>query len=185
MLFFVTLSYREVVMVYTKAGGSYVVSRDNFGPRVAQIAAVALIIDYILTVAVQTAAGTDALTSAVSIGGTLVLEPYRVDITLAIILILTWGNLRGIREAGRLFALPTYLFISGVALAPRHRPRPRCTGSGAHPLDSSSGCASRAPREWILDGGDHHHGASCVRQRRCVADRPRGDFERGRQLPVA
>ncbi len=62
VLLFATLSYREVVMVYTKAGGSYVVSRDNFGPRIAQIAAVALIIDYVLTVAVQITAGTDALT---------------------------------------------------------------------------------------------------------------------------
>ena len=64
VLLFVTLSYREVVMVYTRAGGSYVVARDNFGVKVAQVAAVALIIDYIVTVAVQTAAGTDALTSA-------------------------------------------------------------------------------------------------------------------------
>ena len=65
VLLLVTLSYREVVMVYTKAGGSYVVARDNFGVKVAQIAAVALLIDYTVTVAVQTAAGTDALTSAV------------------------------------------------------------------------------------------------------------------------
>ena len=65
MLILVTLSYREVVMVYTKAGGSYVVARDNFGVNVAQIAAVALLIDYTVTVAVQVAAGTDALTSAV------------------------------------------------------------------------------------------------------------------------
>src|ERR1700726_1288525 len=61
----VVLSYREVVTVYTRAGGSYVVARDNFGPRVAQIAAVALLIDYTVTVAVQTAAGTDALVSAI------------------------------------------------------------------------------------------------------------------------
>ena len=64
VLLFVTLSYREVVMVYTRAGGSYVVARENFGVKVAQVAAVALIIDYIVTVAVQVAAGTDALTSA-------------------------------------------------------------------------------------------------------------------------
>ncbi|MHB1986585.1 MAG: amino acid permease [Acidimicrobiales bacterium] len=114
VLFFVTLSYREVVMVYTRAGGSYVVSRDNFGPRVAQVAAVALIIDYILTVAVQTAAGTDALVSAVDLNGRLVLAPYSVPITLAVVVALTWGNLRGIREAGRTFALPTYLFITGI-----------------------------------------------------------------------
>ena len=65
VLLLVTLSYREVVMVYTKAGGSYVVARDNFGPTVAQIAAVALMLDYIVTVAVQSAAGTAALASAV------------------------------------------------------------------------------------------------------------------------
>jgi len=56
----VVLSYREVVSVYTRAGGSYVVARENFGPRVAQVAAVALLIDYVVTVAVQTAAGSAA-----------------------------------------------------------------------------------------------------------------------------
>ncbi len=65
VLFFVTLSYLEVIQYYTKAGGSYVVARDNFGPKIAQIAAVALLIDYTVTVAVQTSAGTAALTSAV------------------------------------------------------------------------------------------------------------------------
>ncbi len=110
VLVFATLSYREVVMVYTKAGGSYVVSRDNFGPRVAQIAAVALIIDYVLTVAVQITAGTDALSSAFS-----VVAPYHLEVTCAVVLLMVWGNLRGIREAGKIFALPTYLFVAGMA----------------------------------------------------------------------
>jgi amino acid transporter len=109
VLILVTLSYREVVMVYTKAGGSYVVARDNFGVKVAQIAAVALLIDYTVTVAVQTAAGTDALTSAVPS-----LVHYQVQITVAVIVLLVYGNLRGLREAGRVFALPTYLFISAT-----------------------------------------------------------------------
>ncbi len=109
VLIFATLSYREVVMVYTKAGGSYVVSRDNFGPRVAQVAAVALIIDYILTVAVQVTAGTDALTSAFPVA-----TPYHMYISIGVILVMIWGNLRGIREAGKIFALPTYLFVSGL-----------------------------------------------------------------------
>ncbi len=110
VLFFVTLSYREVVMVYTKAGGSYVVARDNFGLNVAQIAAVALLIDYVVTVAVQSAAGTNALTSAVpSLAG------YHVEITVGIVVLILYGNLRGIREAGRAFALPTYLFIVTTA----------------------------------------------------------------------
>ena len=64
VLFFVTLSYLDVIKLYTQAGGAYVVARENFGPKIAQIAAVALLIDYTVTVAVQTAAGTDGLTSA-------------------------------------------------------------------------------------------------------------------------
>lgn len=81
VLFFVTLSYLEVIALYTKAGGSYVVARDNFGPRIAQIAAVALLIDYTVTVAVQTAAGTNALTSAVPS-----LVHYQVPITVAVVI---------------------------------------------------------------------------------------------------
>jgi amino acid transporter len=84
------------------------VARDNFGPRVAQIAAVALLIDYTVTVAVQTSAGTAALTSAVpSLANTF----DTVAITVGVILLLLYGNLRGIREAGRYFAVPTYFFI--------------------------------------------------------------------------
>ncbi len=106
VLFFVTLSYLEVIQLYTKAGGSYVVARDNFGPKVAQVAAVALLIDYTVTVAVQTSAGTAALTSAVPS-----LVPWTVPITVAVVLVLLYGNLRGIREAGKYFAFPTYFFI--------------------------------------------------------------------------
>src|ERR1019366_7483058 len=94
-----TLWYRQVVMLYTKAGGSYVVARENFGPIVAQVAAVALMVDYIVTVAVQSAAGTNAVTSAIPW-----LVPYNLEITVAVVLILFFGNLRGLREAGRTFA---------------------------------------------------------------------------------
>jgi amino acid transporter len=113
VLIFVTLSYREVVMVYTRAGGSYVVARDNFGPTVAQVAAVALLIDYTVTVAVQIAAGTDALTSAFP---TLLHYSFlsfstSVWISVAVVVLMAYGNLRGIREAGRVFAFPTYFFV--------------------------------------------------------------------------
>ena len=107
----VVLSYREVVSVYVRPGGSYVVARDNFGPRIAQVAAVALLVDYVVTVAVQTAAGTAAVVSAVP-----VLRPYSLEITIGVVLLLLFGNLRGIREAGRSFAVPTYLFSSVVIL---------------------------------------------------------------------
>jgi amino acid transporter len=110
VLLIVTLSYREVVMSYTKTGGSYVVARDNFGVVIAQIAAVALMLDYIVTVAVQTAAGTSALTSAFP-----ALASYSLAITLGVIGILFYGNLKGVKEAGRLFAAPTYLFVTAVS----------------------------------------------------------------------
>jgi amino acid transporter len=109
ILVFVTLSYLEVIKAYAKAGGSYVVARDNFGPRTAQVAAVALLIDYTVTVAVQCTAGTDSLTSLVP-----PLVPYTVPITVAVIVVLCYGNLRGIREGAKTFALPTYLFILGL-----------------------------------------------------------------------
>ncbi len=107
----VVLSYREVVMVYIRPGGSYVVARENFGPRVAQIAAVALLIDYVVTVAVQITAGTAAVVSAVP-----ALGPYTEPIIIAVILLMCYGNLRGIKEAGRIFAVPTFLFSGAVIL---------------------------------------------------------------------
>ncbi len=107
----VVLSYREVVMVYIRPGGSYVVARENFGPRVAQICAVALLIDYVVTVAVQIAAGTAAVASAFPAIG-----PYKLEVCVGVVLVMCYGNLRGIKEAGRAFAVPTYLFAGSVIL---------------------------------------------------------------------
>jgi amino acid transporter len=111
VLIIVTFSYREVVSVYTKTGGSYVVARDNFGPLVAQVAAVALMLDYVVTVAVQAAAGTAALVSAFPSLGWLT-----TAITIGVVLILFYGNLRGVREAGKAFAFPTYFFVISMAV---------------------------------------------------------------------
>ncbi|MFI5615036.1 amino acid permease [Amycolatopsis sp. NPDC051903] len=105
ILVLVAASYRQVVMAYTRAGGSYVVARENFGPRVAQVAAAALLIDYVVTVAVQTSAGTVAVVSAIPSLG-----PYSLEITIGVVVLLCYANLRGLREAGRPFAVPTYLF---------------------------------------------------------------------------
>ncbi|MEU6175470.1 APC family permease [Streptantibioticus parmotrematis] len=116
VLLLLTLCYRDVVTVYTRAGGSYVVARENFGPNVAQIAAVALLIDYIVTVAVQTAAGTDALVSLAHLagGGFTGLDRFKTPLSVLVVLVLMYGNLRGLREAGRTFALPAYLFMVAV-----------------------------------------------------------------------
>lgn len=111
VLIVMTLLYREVVTVYTRAGGSYVVARENFGPRVAQIASVALLVDYVVTVAVQGAAGTAAITSLLS-----PLAPYSLELTVAVVLGLAYGNLRGVREAGKVFAFPTYFFVVSAGL---------------------------------------------------------------------
>jgi amino acid transporter len=111
VLLFVTASYLEVVKVYTKAGGAYVVARENFGLGVAQIAAVSLLIDYTLTVAVSVAAGVDALTSVFP-----GLKGATVWIAIGLVVLIAYGNLRGIREAGRTFAIPTYFFIANMAL---------------------------------------------------------------------
>ncbi len=113
----VVLSYREVVSVYTRAGGSYVVARENFGPRVAQVAAVALMIDYIVTVAVQTAAGSAAVLSTFpALGKPLGDTTTLLLIAVAATLIMAFVNLRGVRENGKVFALPTYLFSGSVGL---------------------------------------------------------------------
>jgi amino acid transporter len=113
----VVLSYREVVKVYTRAGGSYVVARENFGPRVAQVAAVALMVDYVVTVAVQTAAGSAAILSAFpALAGPLGETTTLLIISVAATLIMCYVNLLGVRENGKIFALPTYLFSASVGL---------------------------------------------------------------------
>jgi amino acid transporter len=113
----VVLSYREVVKVYTRAGGSYVVARENFGPRVAQVAAVALMVDYVVTVAVQTAAGSAAILSAFpALGRPLGETTTLLLISVAATLIMCYVNMLGVRENGKVFALPTYLFSASVGL---------------------------------------------------------------------
>jgi amino acid transporter len=111
ILALVAASYRQVVMVYTKAGGSYIVARDNFGPRIAQVAAAALLIDYVVTVAVQAAAGTVAVASALP-----ALGPYSLEVTVAVVLLICYANLRGLKEAGLPFAIATYAFVTMVGL---------------------------------------------------------------------
>src|SRR5947209_20631425 len=109
VLGFLILSYRQTIKAYPSAGGAYIVTRDNFGLLPAQVAGVALLTDYVLTVAVSVAAGTAALTSAVS-----ALTPYAVPISVFFIAFIAYGNLRGVKDSGRIFAVPTYFFIASM-----------------------------------------------------------------------
>ena len=107
VLAFLTLSYRQTIKEYPSAGGAYIVTLDNFGVLPAQVAGVALLTDYILTVAVSTAAGMAAVASAFPS-----LQPYVLYMSLGSVALIAYGNLRGLKEAGAVFRLPTYFFVA-------------------------------------------------------------------------
>jgi len=111
LAFLLLLCYRDVLSVYTKAGGSYVVAREQFGPKVAQIAAVALLIDYIVTVAVQVSSGTDAIASLLALSFHIDITSVTLWISVGVIVLMAFMNLRGVREAGRIFATPAYIYL--------------------------------------------------------------------------
>ncbi|MFZ1059667.1 MAG: APC family permease [Candidatus Rokuibacteriota bacterium] len=102
----VAASYRQTIRAYPQGGGAYIVVKDNLGTFPGLAAGAALLIDYVLTVAVSVAAGVAAITSAVP-----ALLPYRVGIGIGAVAIVAFANLRGVKESGAIFAVPTYLFI--------------------------------------------------------------------------
>jgi len=106
ILAIVVFSYRQTIHAYPTGGGAYIVAKDNLGELPALVAAASLLIDYILTVAVSIAAGVAAITSAFPQW-----HVNRVELTLGFVVVLMVGNLRGIRESGNIFAIPTYFFI--------------------------------------------------------------------------
>jgi amino acid transporter len=136
----VVLSYTQTVQAYETSGGAYVVAKENLGTVPSLVAAAALLVDYILTVAVSVTAGVVALTSAAPS-----LAPHKVGLSLLFVLLLTLANLRGVRESGILFALPTYAFVAvmyaligtgvGKCIAgscpQAHVPNPIAAGAGA------------------------------------------------------
>ena len=107
----VVLSYRQTVKAYPSGGGAYIVSTENLGVLPGLSAASALLVDYMMTVVVSTVAGVVALISAVPS-----LSPYRVHLSVAFVVLITLANLRGVKEAGTLFAVPTYAFIACVVM---------------------------------------------------------------------
>lgn len=109
LLLLVAISYRQVCMAYPTGGGAYAVARANIGPRVALVAAASLLFDYMMTVAVSVAAGIAAITSVVP-----ELLPWRAELGVAAIALLALANLRGLRESGNIFAIPTYAYVVGA-----------------------------------------------------------------------
>ncbi|MFF4950424.1 APC family permease [Streptomyces chattanoogensis] len=111
LLAVVVLSYRQVVYAYPSGGGSYEVVSTNLGPSAGLVVAASLLVDYVMTVAVSVASGVDNIISAVPS-----LNVYRTGMAIAFVALLATVNLRGVRESGRAFAAPTYLFITGVLI---------------------------------------------------------------------
>src|SRR6266542_1650296 len=140
LLAIVVLSYRQTVRAYETSGGAYIVAKENLGTMPSLVGAAALLVDYVLTVAVSVAAGVLALTSV-----SPSLDAHKVALSLGAVLLLTLVNLRGVRESGIAFALPTYSFVAvmyllvgmgtwkcAVGTCPQaHVPDPVATGMGA------------------------------------------------------
>src|SRR5574341_852394 len=111
LLAIVSISYRQTILTYPNGGGAYIVARDNLGELPAQIAGAALLTDYILTVAVSISSGVAQITSAFP-----ALHDLRVEIALGMIVIMTIVNLRGVKESGFIFSIPTYFFLVMMVL---------------------------------------------------------------------
>ena len=150
----VVISYRQTVRAYPSGGGAYIVSKDNLGTFSGLLAAAALLTDYVLTVAVSVVAGVFAITSAVPVAA-----PAQGRLSIGFVVLITLANLRGVRESGTLFAIPTYGFIlsifaaGGVGLVRCVRRRMPAGGRAARPpaastrpaWGSSSSCTRSPP----------------------------------------
>lgn len=111
LLALLVLSYRQTIDCYPNGGGAFTVARENIGNLAGMIASAALLVDYVLTVAVSISSGVEQLTSAFTS-----LEAYSVVIAVTLVILLTIGNLRGIREASKIFGIPAYAFILGILI---------------------------------------------------------------------
>lgn len=111
LLLVVVLSYRQLIKAYPSGGGDYEVARKNLGEKAGLVVAAALLVDYVMTVAVSIASGVDNIISAIP-----ELAPYRVALAVGFVVLLAAINLRGVREASRAFAIPTYLFIASIGI---------------------------------------------------------------------
>jgi len=184
LIVIVVSSYRQTILAYPQGGGAYVVSKDNLGTVAGLVAGAALLIDYVLTVAVSVAAGVAALTSAFP-------SLYRVRVAIGVLCIVAimTANLRGIRESGALFAAPTYLFVASflamlgygfgrwlLQWEPPAPPPPEVIAAGAEGLTLflvlrafSSGCTALTGVEAVSDGVPAFHSPEARNARMVLA----------------
>src|SRR5689334_12857226 len=148
LLLILFASYWQTIRAYPDNGGAYIVAKENLGTRASLLAAAALMIDYVLNVAVGISAGVGALVSAVP-----ALHPYILSLCLGILLLITVVNLRGTPDAGRIFALPTYVYIGSFLLVLMIGIA-RAVLSGGHPTPIVAppqlGAATEAVSFWLL-----------------------------------
>ncbi|MEV5710605.1 APC family permease [Actinoallomurus sp. NPDC052274] len=146
LLLVVTTSYRQTCHAYPNGGGAYAVSRANLGENASLVAASALLIDYVMTVAVSVAAGVANVISAFP-----ALDPYAVPVSLALITVLAVMNLRGVKESGTTFAIPTYGFVASILLmlvvgllrvATGHPPTAESAAVGVRAVHGTAGAAA-------------------------------------------
>ena len=167
LLAVVAISYRQVCYAFPGGGGAYAVARQELAPILGLVAAAALLIDYVMTVAVSTSSAMDQLISILP-----GLELWRLPVAVGVIALITVGNLRGLRESGNLFAIPTYLFVVMALLI---------VASGLVHIVGGTVVPAPAPARGraVRDGGaDPGAGPPGVRQRLGGADRRRGDRQR-------
>ena len=175
VLAFLILSYRQTIKAYPSAGGAYIVTRDNFGLMPAQVAGVALLTDYILTVAVSVAAGSDALASAIPAAGARTSSGSRSG---------SWCSSRSAtcaarRSPGKLFAVPTYFFVANMAVLLAvgvWRARRRRAAEGRDRPRRAWRRSAQHRGTGLLHGRIGVHRAQGVRLRRRGRDRCRGDL---------
>lgn len=141
VLTFLILSYRETIKEYPTAGGAYMVTRDNYGYKPALVAGVSLLTDYILTVAVSSSAGIAAFTSLFP-----TMQPYHLELALVVVALIAYVNLRGVKESGKVFMVPTYMFIVAMA-ALIALGIAKMTGGGLHPIALKAGAEFNPVKE--------------------------------------
>ena len=164
LLLVVYFSYRQTIAAYPHGGGSYTVAKENLGTTAGLFAAAALLLDYVLVVAVGISAGVGALVSALP-----VLQPHTLSLCLAILALITIVNLRGVRESGLAFMVPTYLFIVSLLAVLAIGVVKTVAGGRPSGAGRAAGAAARGH-----DGGDALDPDAGLRQRLHGDDRRRG-----------